>query len=72
MRFGNDADKSCPGTTAYRKVLFRDRNQTIKRMLFTFERRPDALRGVFQPLNRREFTLNALNCPIWVPRTGQF
>jgi len=27
---------------------------------------PDALRGVFQPLNRREFTLNALNCPIWV------
>ena len=24
------------------------------------ERRPDALRGVFQPLNQREFTLNAL------------
>jgi hypothetical protein len=34
-------------------------NQTIKRMLFTLERRPDALRGVFQPLNRHEFTLNA-------------
>jgi hypothetical protein len=45
--------------TAYRKVLFRDRNQTIKRMLFSLERRPDALRGVFRPLNRRAFTLNA-------------
>jgi hypothetical protein len=50
----------------YRKALFRDRNQTIKRTLFTLEPRPDALRGVFQPLNRRKFTLNALNCPIWV------
>ena len=58
--------------TAYRKVLFRDRNQTIKRMLCTFERRPCALRCVFRPLNRREFTVNAKNCPIWVPRTGQF
>ena len=38
----------------------------IKRTLFTLERRLDALRGVFQPLNRREFTLNALDCPIWV------
>jgi hypothetical protein len=27
---------------------------------------PDALRGVFQALNRREFTLNTLNCPICV------
>ena len=31
---------------------------------FTLERRLNALRGVCQPLNRREFTLNALNCPI--------
>jgi hypothetical protein len=44
----------------YRKALFRDRNQTIKRTLFTLQRRPDALRGVFQALNRREFTLNTL------------
>jgi hypothetical protein len=22
--------------------------------------------GVFLPLNRRKFTLNALNCPVWV------
>jgi hypothetical protein len=50
----------------YRKALFRDRDQTIKRTLFTLAPRPDALRGVFQPLNRRKFTLNALNCPIWV------
>jgi hypothetical protein len=50
----------------YRKALFRDRNQTIKRTLFTLQRRPDALRGVFQALNRREFTLNTLNCPICV------
>jgi hypothetical protein len=50
----------------YRKALFRDRNQTIKRTLFTLAPRSDALRGVFQPLNRRKFTLNALNCPIWV------
>ena len=28
--------------TVFRKALFRDRNQTIKRTLFTFERRPDA------------------------------
>jgi hypothetical protein len=42
-----------------RKALFRDRNQTIKRTLFTLERRPDALRGIFRSLNRREFTLNA-------------
>jgi hypothetical protein len=47
----------------YRKALFRDRNQTRKRTLFTLEPRPDAVRGVFQPLNRRKFTLNALNCP---------
>jgi hypothetical protein len=39
---------------------FRDRNQKIKRRLFALERRPDAIRGVFQPLNQREFTLNAL------------
>ena len=44
----------------HRKALFRDRNQKIKRRLFALERRPDALRGVFQPLNQREFTLNAL------------
>jgi hypothetical protein len=50
----------------YRKALFRDRNQTIKRTLFTLRRRPDALRGVFQALNRRELTLNTLNCPICV------
>jgi len=31
----------------YRKALFRDRNQTRKRTLFTLEPRPDALRGVF-------------------------
>jgi hypothetical protein len=30
----------------YRKTLFRDRNQTIMRTLFTLEPRPDALRGV--------------------------
>jgi len=29
-------------TTVYRKAVFRDRNQTIKRTLFTLERRPDA------------------------------
>src|SRR5260370_17535844 len=34
-------------------------------MLFTLEPRRDALRGVFQPLNRRKFTLNALNGSIW-------
>jgi hypothetical protein len=50
----------------YRKALFRDRNQTRKHTLFTLEPRPDALRGVFQPLTRRKFTLSALNCPIWV------
>ena len=50
----------------YRKALFRGRNQTRKRTLFTLGPRPDALRSVFQPLNRRKFTLNALNCPIWV------
>jgi hypothetical protein len=44
----------------HRKALFRDRNQKIKRRLFALERRPEALRGVFQPLNQREFTLNAL------------
>jgi hypothetical protein len=37
--------------TVYGKALFRDRNQTIKRTLFSLERRPDALRGVFQPLS---------------------
>jgi hypothetical protein len=31
---------------------------------FTLE--PDALCGVFQLLNRRKFTLSALNCAIWV------
>src|SRR5271165_573858 len=50
----------------YRRDLFRDQNQTIKLTLFTLQRRPDALRGVFQPLNRHEFTLDALNRPIWV------
>ena len=50
----------------YRKALFRDPNQTRKRTLFTLEPRPDAICGVFQPLNRRKFTLNVLNCPIWV------
>jgi hypothetical protein len=45
--------------TVYRKALFRDRNQTIKPTPFTLERRPDALRGVYQPFNRREFKLNA-------------
>jgi hypothetical protein len=44
----------------HRKTLFRDRNQKIKRRLFALERRPDALRGVLQPLNQSEFTLNAL------------
>jgi hypothetical protein len=52
--------------TVHGKALFRDRNQTIKRTLFSLERRPDALRGVFQPLNRREFALNAYNWPLWV------
>jgi hypothetical protein len=47
----------------YRKALFRDRNQTIKRTLFTFERRPDTLPGVFHSVNRREFRLNAQNGP---------
>ena len=42
-----------------KKALFRDQNQTIKRTLFTLQRRPDAFRGVFQPFNGREFTLNA-------------
>ena len=59
----------CPGggkMAVYRKDLFRDQNQTIKLTLFTLQRRPDALRGVFQPLNRHEFTLDALNRPIWV------
>jgi Lysozyme inhibitor LprI len=43
----------------YRKALFRDRNQAIKRRLFTLERRPDAPRGVFHSLDRRKFTLKA-------------
>jgi hypothetical protein len=47
--------------TVYRKAVFRDRNQTIKRTLFTVERRPDALHGVFQSLNRHEFTQNCPN-----------
>ena len=50
----------------YRKALFRHRNQTRKRTLFTLKPRGDARRGDFQPLNRRKFTQNALNCPIWV------
>jgi len=25
-----------------------------------------ALRGVFQPLKRRDFALNAQKCPVWV------
>jgi len=45
----------------YRKALFRHRNQTRKRTLFTLKPRRDARRGDFQPLNRRKFTLNALN-----------
>ena len=32
----------CPKATVYRKALFRDRNQAIKRTLFTLERRPEA------------------------------
>jgi hypothetical protein len=33
---------------------------------FTLEPRPDAPCGLFQLLNRRKFTLSALNCAIWV------
>jgi hypothetical protein len=42
---GETQFSSCPKAakpTVFRKALFRDRNQTIKRTLFTLERRPDA------------------------------
>ena len=55
-----------------RKGLFRDRNQTIKRMLFTLERRLDTVRGVFHSLNRREFTPTLKIVQLWFSRTGQF
>ena len=48
------------------KICFAIKIRPIKLTLFTLQRRPDALRGVFQPLNRHEFTLDALNRPIWV------
>ena len=52
--------RSSPGESdIYRNALFRNRSQTIKRTLFTLERRPDAFCSVFHSLNRREFTLNA-------------
>jgi len=44
--------------TIHRKTLFRDRNQTINRTLFTMERRPDALRGCAVPqiqINNRNY-----------------
>jgi hypothetical protein len=34
--------------SVYRKALFRDRNRTIKRALFTLERPPDGPRVIFQ------------------------
>jgi hypothetical protein len=49
----------CLKAAVYRKALFPDRNQAIKRTFFTVERRPDAPRGVFHSLNRRNFTLKA-------------
>jgi hypothetical protein len=49
----------CLKAAVYTKALFRDRNQAIKRTLFTLERRPDAPRGVFHSLKRRNFTLKA-------------
>jgi hypothetical protein len=42
--------------TVYRKALFRDRNRTT---FLTWSDHQMALRGVFQPLKQREFTLNA-------------
>src|SRR5262249_34856287 len=45
---------------AYRKALFRDRNQPIKQELFTLEPRPDALRVSSSRSIGRKFTLNAL------------
>jgi hypothetical protein len=56
----------------YKKALFRDRIRQSKASAFHLERRPDALSSVFQLLNRREFTLNALNSPFGFSRTGQF
>ena len=46
-RFSRCSDAA--NVTVHRKALFRARNQTNKRALFTLELRPNAIRGVFQP-----------------------
>ena len=53
------------GDNLQKSTASRSKSAT-KRPFFTLERRPDALNGVFESLNRRELTLNALNCLIWV------